>query len=191
MYLTGLMERIMDYVYLSMLGAIAGTISMLFVYIYLYFQYRERYMGAWVICWLCYFSRTILFDSGILNWKQSLVGFVIYQMMYIGCALMFIHTAHLFINRPLKKYWLYGAAGASIVSIGFTLLDLPILYKLFIPIWFSFIMLICVGRIFIHLKLKGIGKLIAGYAFILWGIATATIPFLISITDYLQKIQLM
>jgi two-component system sporulation sensor kinase C len=175
----------MDYVYLSMLGAVAGTISMLLVYIYLYFQYRERYMGAWVICWLCHFSRTIFFDSGILNWKQSLVGFIIYQLMYISCALMFIYTAHLFINRPLNKYWLHGAAGASILSIGFTLLDLPILYKLFIPIWFSFIMLICVGRIFIQLKLKGIGKLITGYAFILWGITTATIPFLISITEYL------
>ncbi|AIF51662.1 ATP-binding protein [Pelosinus sp. UFO1] len=174
----------MDYVYLSILSAIAGTISMLLVYIYLYFQYRERYMGAWVICWICHFSRTILFDSGIFNWKQSLVGFIIYQMMYIGCALMFIYTAHLFINKPLKKNWLYGTVGASIISIGFTLLDLPILYKLLIPFGFSFIMLICVGRIFINLKLKGIGKLIAGYAFILWGITTATVPFLLNITEY-------
>ncbi|MCC5468637.1 PAS domain-containing protein [Pelosinus sp. Bkl1] len=181
----------MDYVYLSLLGAIAGTISMLLVYIYLYFQYRERYMGAWVICWTCHFSRTILFDSGIFNWKQSLIGFIIYQMMFIGCALMFIYTAHLFINRPLKRTWLYGAASASAISIGFTLLDLPILYKLLIPIWFSFIMLISVGRIFIHLKLKGIGKLIAGYAFILWGITTATIPFLLNIAEYYSWIILI
>jgi len=170
----------MDNVHSSVISSLIGTVSIILIYIYLYALYRERFMGIWAASWLILLSRYIVFDSGILPWKESILGLTIYQMLIIISVLMFVWGTHIFINKPLNKWWLYGAISVAIVSAALNILFSSLAHKLLLPIYICCFIGIWVGSIFIHyLKLQGIGRLITGYAYILWSLFNLITPFII------------
>lgn len=184
-----LLGEIMDYFRIMTIGAIAGTLSMILVYIYLYFMYHERYIAIWAISWFMLLLRNIFFDSGIFDWKQSILPFIIYQMLFIGCSLTFVWGTSIFVGRPFKKWWVYGAVSASLLSILCFLLQMPLLYKLIPPTWFAGVVLAWIAVAFIrYVDLIGIGKIITGIAFALWSILTVIMPFFIGTFPYLIAI---
>lgn len=171
----------MNYIQLSVIGSSIGTVSIVLIYIYLYVLYRERCMGIWVIGWLIMLSRYFIFDSGLIPWKYSLLGLTTYQMLIIISILLFAWGTHLFVNKPFNKWWLYGAISIFILSIALNILSSSLIYKLLLPIYFGCFVCIWIGIIFIcHLKTQGIGCLITGYAYILWGLLNLTAPFTIA-----------
>ena len=171
----------MNYIYLSVMGSSIGTISIILIYIYLYVLYRERYMGIWVISWLILLSRYVIFDSGLLPWKQTTLGLITYQTLIIISVLMFVWGTHTFINKPFKKWWLYGAISTSLLSGVLTVLSSSLVYKLLLPIYICCFVGIWVGLTFIrHVELQGIGRLITGYSYILWSLINLAMPFLIN-----------
>jgi len=172
----------MDIVRLSVMASSIGTVAIVFIYIYLYLLYRERYMGIWSISWIILLSRYVIFDSGILPWKQSTLGMFIYQILIIISVLMFVWGTHNFMNKPFKKWWLYGAALVSIISTILCFLFSSLAYKLILPIYICCFIGLWIGTNFIyHLQLQGIGRLITGYAYILWSLLNFSMPFTISI----------
>jgi signal transduction histidine kinase len=170
----------MDFFQVSTIGALAGTLSILLIYIYLYGLYRERCIGMWVISWTVFLSRVALFDSGFSNWEDSILAAITYQLLYVACDFLFIYSAYLFINQPLKKYWIYGTGMTVILSIGITIMQLATGYKLAPPAWFGCLICLYIGISFIRIKTHGAGKYIAGYAFVIWGFFTLVTPFFIS-----------
>jgi PAS domain S-box-containing protein len=91
---------------------------------------------------------------------------------------MFVWGTHLFINKPFNKWWLYGIACLSIVSTTLNVLCSSLIYKLLLPIFTCCFIGIWIGLTFIrHLKLQGVGRLITGYAFILWSLLSLSMPF--------------
>jgi two-component system, sporulation sensor kinase C len=171
----------MDYVYLPIIN-VMGTLTALLVYAYMYYIDRERYIALWAGGAFILLLRNILFDSGMLNWKQSAVGFFSYLMFYISCGLMFVWGIHLFIRRPLNKYWLVSAAGVLILSIISALLGFPIFYILLPTAWFGGVICIWFGIIYLcHFELVevGLGRYVTGCAFLAWGILTMIFPFFI------------
>jgi two-component system sporulation sensor kinase C len=176
----------MDYFHIMLIGAITGTLSLIFVYIYLYFMYRERYIAIWAIAWFMLLLRNIFFDSGIFDWKQSILSFMIYQILFIGCSLTFIWGTYIFIDRTFKKSWIYGAASASLLSVLFFLFQAPTLYKLIPSTWFAGTALAWIAIAFFrHADLIGIGRIITGIAFALWSILTMIMPFFIETFSFL------
>jgi PAS domain S-box-containing protein len=160
-----------------------GTLITMLVYMYLYYVYRERYMGLWAGALFILFLRNILFDSGMINWKQSAINFLLYQLFFTGCSFFFLWGIHLFIKKPMKKYWLFSAIGASVLSTIFAVLGFPLLYMLLPPAWFAGIFCIWLAIIYLRyfeLAEVGIGKYVTGYAFLLWGVITVIFPFFIS-----------
>jgi PAS domain S-box-containing protein len=171
----------MNYVLLSIISSTIGTVSIVFIYIYLYALYRQRYMGIWALGWLILLSRYIIFDLGLLPWKQSALGMITYQMLIIISVLLFVLATHVFINKPLNKWWLYGTAIISITSAMMSLLSSSLVYKLLLPIYFGCFVCIWIGINFIrNLQLRGIGHLITGYAYILWGILNLAAPIVLN-----------
>jgi signal transduction histidine kinase len=175
----------MDYFQLSTFGAIAGTLSILLVYVYLYSLYREHYMGLLIIIWIIFFLRFAFFDSRFIIWEDSIIGLIAYQMIYIFSAYLFIYTNHLFINKPLHKYWLYGAVMIAILSVVSTIIQISTVLILILPTLFACAVLLSIGKIFITIKTEGIGKYITGGAFTIWGILSATFPFVYNNSIYL------
>ncbi len=169
----------MDYIKLSVIGSLIGTISIVLVYIYLYFLYRERHIGMLGLSWLLLLSRYVLFDSGVFVWQQSTVKLTIYQVLIFSSVLLFVGGTYFFVNKPFKKYWLYGTAIIAIISTIMNLTDLSLICKLLIPILFGSFVCFWIGITFIHLQLNGIGPLVTGYAYILWGALNSVMPFTI------------
>jgi PAS domain S-box-containing protein len=102
-------------------------------------------------------------------------------MLIIISVLMFVWGTHIFINKPLNKWWLYGAIGVAIVSTALNILFSSLAHKLLLPIYICCFIGIWVGSIFIHyLKLQGIGRFITGYAYILWSLFNLITPFTIN-----------
>ena len=173
----------MDYLHFSVIGSSIGTVSTILIYIYLYALYRERYMGLWAVSWIILLSRYVIFDSGILPWKQSTLGLTTYQMLIMISILMFIWGTHNFVNKPLSKWCIYGTVGISILTVVLNIFYSSLVYRLLLPVFFGSFVCIWIGLIFIrHLKLRGIGRLITGYAYILWGLLNITMPFTIGIS---------
>lgn len=171
----------MDYIKLSVIGSLIGTTSIVLVYIYLYFLYRERYIGMWALSWLLLLSRYVIFDSGMVAWKQSAVRLTIYQILVFASILLFAGGTYFFASKPLKKIWLYGTAIIAFLSTVMNISNLPLICKLLIPIMFGSFVCFWIGITFIrHLKVKGIGPLVTGYAYIMWGVVNSIMPFTIS-----------
>jgi two-component system sporulation sensor kinase C len=171
----------MDYIHLSVIGSSIGTISIILIYIYLYVLYRERYMGIWAAGWLILLSRYMVFDSGLLPWKQSILGMATYQTLIIFSVLLFAWATHIFLNKPLNKWWVYGTAIITIISLTMNFLCSSLIYKLLLPIYFGCFVCIWIGITFIrNLHLQGIGNLITGYSYILWSLLNLAAPIVLS-----------
>lgn len=162
--------------------SMSGMFSMIFVYVYLYILYRERYMGIWLISWLIYLSRSLFLDSGMFHWMQSLSGIVLYQAMSSVAALLFTYGALIFVNKKGSKYWLYSAMGTFLLSMAFAFLHSSFVYAMLPSTWFCGIVYIWAGLVFIrYFELPGVGRLVTGYAFILLGVHTLNKPFLVNV----------
>lgn len=163
-------------------GVMLGTIIIILAWIYLYVLYRERYLGIWTISWLIFFGRLVVFDYAAINWKQSFWAFTVFQLSFIVCGLLFLWGIYIFMDKPLKKYWLYSGTSAFLLSTLFAILKTPMVYKLLPAVLFSSTILIYVGKIFIcNLKTKGIGNYIVGISFIGWGLITLFMSYTFSI----------
>ncbi len=172
----------MNNIHSMLINSFIGNGLVVLIYIYLYVLYRERYMGIWAMGWLIFLSRYIFFDYGLFPWKQSTLGLTISQIMIIISILMFAWGTHIFINRPINKFWLYSAISIALISTVLNILCSSLVYTFLLPIYFGCFVGIWTGLIFIrHLKLQGIGQLITGYAYILWGLLNLTMPFTINI----------
>ncbi len=163
-------------------AVILGTIFIMLVWVYFYIIYRERYLGFWLISWIIFFGRIVIFDLASTGWKENLLGFTIFQFSFFLCGLFFLKGTYLLINKPFPILWLYSGGGAFILSFLLTLLKLPMVYKLLPPAIYGSIILIYIGKIFVYdLKIKGIGNLIAGYSFIIWGLISVFMSYTLNI----------
>lgn len=154
-----------------------GTVSMILVYIYLYISYRERFLGLWAVTWIVLLSRYLLFDTGLLPWKQSFLGLTTYQLLIFISILTFAWGTCLFISKPFNKLWLYITSALFLSNVVLNILCSSLVYKLIIPIFYGCYVCIWLGLIFIRLRLPGYGHLITGYSFILWSILNFLAPF--------------
>ncbi len=178
----------MDYLYLSKLVIVTGTILMAPLYIYLYLIYRERFMGIWAITWTILLIRVVIFDSELFKWETASIGPFYYQTFYIVATSLFNYGTHSFINQPLTKYWYYGLFLTIALCIATDVSQLPLLYKLIPPTWFATIVLIYTGWIFINIKTREAGKYITGGSLILWGLLTCSVHFFDSNNEILSGI---
>ncbi|QDR79485.1 ATP-binding protein [Sporomusa termitida] len=176
----------MDYVQLAVIGSSIGTASIVLIYLYLYALYGQHYMGIWAAGWLILLARYMVFDLGLLPWKQSALGMTAYQMMIIISMFLFVWATYLYTNKPFNKWWLYGTATIAVISLTMNSLSLPLIYKLMPSIYFGCFVCIWIGLIFIHnFQLKGTGHLITGYSYIAWSLLNLVAPISLSGTWFL------
>jgi len=169
----------MDYIYLSVMSSLIGTLAVVLISIYLYILYRVRYMGIWAVGWFVLLFRSAMFDLGLLPWKQSLLGLTLYQMLSIIFVLMIVWSTYSFINKPLNKWWIYGAISIFTASAVLNTLSSSLAYKLLLPIYVCCFAVIWVGFLFIRYPKSPIfSRLVTGYTYILMGLINFTFPFI-------------
>ncbi|SDN07063.1 PAS/PAC sensor signal transduction histidine kinase [Dendrosporobacter quercicolus] len=170
---------IMDYIYLSVMGSLVGTIAIVLVSLYLYIMYRKRYMGFWVLGWLVFILRYAALDSGVFVWKSSALGLTIYQLLTYISVLTIVYSTYGFISKPFNRHWLYGAAITLLASTVLNFQAIPFIYKILLPIYTCCFAGIWVGLTFIrHRKLQNSGRLITGYAYLFLSLINFSTPFI-------------
>ncbi|VBB09812.1 Hypothetical protein LUCI_5110 [Lucifera butyrica] len=167
----------MDYFQMSNLAILLGTILTAPMYAYLYAIYRERFLGIWTLCWIILFIRVLLFDYGLINWRESALDIFFYQAFYIVASFLLIYGTHNFTSRPVKKYWFYCVTIITALSILSTINKLPLVYKLIPSALLAAIALIYTGYIILNIETQLFGKYITGSSLILWGILTFAVTF--------------
>lgn len=169
----------MDYIYLSVISSLVGTLAIVLISIYLYVIYRVRYMGIWAVSWLILLLRYAVLDLELLPWKQSILCLTLYLMMTFIFVLMIVWSTYSFINKPLNKWWIYGTVSIFIASTALNVLPSPLLYKLILPIYAGCFAFIWIGFLFIrHPKIPKFGRLVVGWSYVLLGILNFSFPFI-------------
>jgi len=165
-----------------MIPAVAATLFdtlvLVFVYFYLFSQYRERSVGLWTLSWTLYTLR-LLFELWTLLSGESACRMIGNQTASLLSGLLLLGGAYAFQEKTLPRWWIYGSAagvlwivGAVLSAVPFTLLTLP-------TFLFLGAVYVLTGSAFLGMrKLRGAGRSITGWAFILWGVHKANYPFL-------------
>jgi PAS domain S-box-containing protein len=161
----------------SVIAAMTGTIILTYVYFYLYYQDRQRFLYIWGIGWSFYALRFILMlfslhrPSALLN-----IGYLLAALVS-GAFLLW--GTYIFLGKKLTPLWLYITSAVGIWTAASEGMGLSFFAKTFPPFVFLALIYISTGvAILRHLEGNGIGRRLTGWAFILWGIHKGNYPFL-------------
>ena len=154
----------------SMAASIIGTLALVSVYFYLFVQYREKYIGVWASGWAFFTLRYVLELSALLTQETPILTIGIQAFSLLNGAFL-LWGMYLFQGTGLPRGWIYGFIAGAIWTIiaalsrfSFIVLTLPACAFLgAVYVW--------TGLGFLRFqKIAGAGKLVIGWAFILWGI---------------------
>lgn len=171
----------MTFLEVGITAAVFATLLMIFVYSYLYYEYRERHLGKWTIAWVVHAIRVIFLEQAIAQAGQPAE-----IILYIGCSLVYsfflMWGTFDFLQRPFGQPVRYCALGAFILSGVGAVAELPIQIYGIPSVLFISWAYIQSGRALWGGPHRGMGKTSTAIALILLGIHTLDLPFLIHIT---------
>jgi PAS domain S-box-containing protein len=161
---------------LSIIAAAGIKAIVFFIYLFLYLQYRERFLGYWTLAWGLIFVKSAM-DPHVFSIGKFHPTFFVLQVVSILSILFLAWGTWDFVGRRLPKLWIYAAFVLIPISGIGVLLNWSLL-SLIIPHVIMF------GLIHIHtgfvllrnLETQGLGKKITAYAFIINGLHQFDFP---------------
>lgn len=161
------------------IASLIGSAILVWVFGFLYGQYRERHLALWTWGWLFYTLRFILLllDEAWLQWVD--MEHLVHVCVLLSGYWLLLGTAA-FVNKPVSRGWHLGlAAGllwipcSHLADLNFFLTNLPI---------FSFYGLTSIWTGLLILRspdlVKGGSCWLTGGSFILWGLHKLDYPVL-------------
>jgi PAS domain S-box-containing protein len=161
-----------------MVSSIIGSLALVFVYFYLFVQYRERYMGVWAMSWAIYTLRHVLEISIVLPQESSILT-IGNQASSLISGVFLLWGAYLFRGKDLPKGWIYCSIAGLVWIIAAAFLRSPFIVLTLPTFTFLGAVYVWTGWGFLRFeKITGAAKLVIGWAFILWGIHKINYPFI-------------
>lgn len=148
------------------------------LYLFLYIQYRLRYLGLWTLSWLITTLEPPFAFLLVSKIGQTGNLLIIDQVPSLFSALLLLWGTAVFNNKPFSKMWAAGSllSGAWLVAglhYNFNFLVLMVPVSTYIGVLY-----IRTGlTIFENRKIEGVGRNIAGWSLILWGMHRMDFPF--------------
>lgn len=164
----------------SLFATLLACTAMFFVYCYLFMQYRRFYLGLWAFSWALHFIRFFYISTPLP--EISFVPLSIYMLSAILGGIMMLLGTSQFVDRKLDNAWIYWGVIIALVSVYFAYLRLQA-HLLLLPICIYLGCLYCKnGVLFIYYSgVRGLGKLITGFSFIILGLHLMDMPWLINV----------
>ncbi len=159
-----------------------NTLLMVVAYIYLYYQYRERFLGCWAVAGVLYlmeYCNDLLF---IVPGKEFLDLPVAFQFIDLMCLItggfLLLQGITSFVGKSPARWWAYAYLGAVLLAIANTifqiqspLVSLPVRFLLGCGTsWAGFILMS-------YRKISGLGKYLTGFVLMLWGLMNIAFAF--------------
>lgn len=152
----------------ALIACLAGSAVLIWVYGFLYDQYRERHFALWTWSWVFYSLRfaLLLLDLTWLPWVD--MEHLAHACVLLSSYLLFLGTAE-FVKKPVTRIWHLGL-GLGLLWIPLShLLDQGFLATNLPAFTFSGLTLIWTGLLILHSPelVSGGGRLMTGSSFIL------------------------
>ena len=168
----------MTWLFPSVTATLVGVLILCSAYLLIYFREKEPFLGLWSIGWLLYALRLLamLFAIGVGNHPALLWA---NQAFALGSGLFLLWGTARFAGRQFSPGWLVAAlagvfwiAGAVLEGLSFFWTTLPgFVFQAAVYVWTGVVWLRDGAA-------PGPGRLLAGWAFILWGLHKLDYPFL-------------
>jgi PAS domain S-box-containing protein len=170
----------MDILGISTIIASSATLVVVCVYAYLYLQYRQYYLGLWVIGWLIHFIRVFFAQIPLPNLDSTIL--FEYVLLVILSSVLLLQGTHQFLDiKQSKQWWLLAFIMSIITGIIWTN-HVSFFIKALITCTFTGAIYFYTGILYLwYLNIKGWGKHITGLSFIFFGIHTIDLPFFIDV----------
>ena len=168
----------MEWIVPAQLVTLAGSLILIFAYLSLYLQERQKYLGVWVASWLLYSVRSVL-EILVVLWGNHRILQAMNLMSMVWSAALLLWGTSLFSGKKLNRGWLALFAGGSLLIVA----GIP--FRSFSP-WTMILTysLAALASILTGITLlrfrqaKGRARVTTGWAFILWGLHKADHSFL-------------
>ena len=168
----------MEWIIPAQLVTLAGSLILVFAYLSLYLQERQRYLAVWLASWSLYAVRSI-FEILVVLWGNQRTLVAMNLMSMVWSAALLLWGTSLFSGKKLNRGWLALFAGGSLLIVA----GIP--FRSFSP-WTMILTysLAALASILTGITLlrfrqaKGRARVTTGWAFILWGLHKADHPFL-------------
>ncbi len=156
-----------------------GTILLTSVYAYLYFQYRENFMGVWAVSWAVYAIRFIIELFIKVNGTNNIIMLLAHQLSILVSGVLLFWGASVFTGRNIPRWAIYSiilnvlwVGVGSYFKLTWSLLNSPtFLITSLIFIW--------IGVIYLRSHdMDRFGRGLTGWGFVLWGLHRMNYPFL-------------
>ena len=167
----------MDWLVPALFMALTGSLILVFTYLNLYLQERQKYLALWLASWALYATRSV-FDIIIVLWGSQRMLLAVNHLMVLWSAVFLFWGTYLFSGKKPSGRWLPLFVGGSlwiIVSISFRFSSLWTTVPTFLV---SALANISTGVALLRFReATGPARLTAGWAFILWGLHKADYPW--------------
>ena len=103
----------MDWLLPALFIALVGSLVLVFTYLNLYLQERQRYLALWLVSWSLYVVRFAFDILGIL-WGSHAMLLIMNQMSLLWSAAFLLWGTYLFSGKKPKGAWLAFFVAGSI-----------------------------------------------------------------------------
>ncbi len=152
----------------AQIAALAGTSLLALVFYYLYSQYHHNFLRIWAAAWTVYAFRFVAELTGILT-GAPLAATIASQAVTLFSGILLLFGTYAYVSRPLPRVWL-AACGIGLLWmlsaawLGGDFLALTGPTSIVIAAAYAW-----TGRVTLRSsKMQGIGKNVAGWAFVAW-----------------------
>jgi len=168
----------MDRLVPALFVALIGSLILVFTYLNLYLQERQRYLALWLASFTLYVVRSVL-EILVVLWGNPGILATMNHLSVIWSAAFLLWGTCLFSGKKLSGRWLaLFAAGSLWVIFGISF-RLPPLWTTLPAFLLSAFAYISTGAALLWSgEASGPAKLTTGWAFILWGLHKADYPLL-------------
>lgn len=154
-----------------------GTLVIVFLYVYLFIQNHERYMGIWALGWGLFIPKHIIEILIISN--IHFIGLdILNNVVYILIGLVILWGTYVFMGNTIPRGWIYSAIVIIMISILGNIFHFSNFIVLLMTCGFYVLTHIWNGILFIYfLKIEKTIKNVTGWSYIILGIVVLVIPF--------------
>lgn len=165
---------------LSIIASGGIKISLFFIYLYLYFQYRERFLGLWTLAWAFLMVKTGL-DPIASKLADQWLSLLLFQFLSAASSFFLLWGTYDFAGDKLPKNLVYSGLAIMVVSDAGLMFNMPT-YKIIIPSVIMYSLIYVQTGVFLlrHHTTASLSGKIAGYGFIVTGIHQLDFPLLIA-----------
>ncbi|MCL6473037.1 MAG: PAS domain S-box protein [Firmicutes bacterium] len=168
----------MDLTIFAVAKTTSVTFLLLVVYVYLYRQGRERYIGIWTVGWACHLVKFGL-ELWIIFAEHTATLLIASQSLSLLSSLFLLWGTYVLTEKPMLRRWLY----VTLLGIGWAtianLLNLPLSESLPPILLLLGIINIWTGTKFIVFDhIENFSRYFVGFAFYAWGAFSASLSFI-------------